>query len=228
MDTLRRIPFVIALILITLVVLVEIGWGPKLGGVSPAAGNLNVPAPGKGIPALAFLDGLVLYTTVLMGLALIIPERVQGRVQGIVSLIVSFLFLLGDIVMIIAALALLVLMVTLLLSPIFGTIAYLAIYSGFPTGGARIALSLLMTLKLAFAVCLVVAHQRFLQNKELVLIIVTSLLATIIVGFLQGLVPGFLVSITDDIAAIIVGILAAIWAIVYLVGSLISVGKAVT
>ena len=39
------------------------------------------------------------------------------------------------------------------------------------------ALSLLMTLKLVFAVCLVLAHQRFLQNKGLVLIIITSFVA---------------------------------------------------
>lgn len=228
LDKLRKIPFVIALICITLAVFLEIGSIAKLGVLGTAVGSLDVPTPGKGIPSLAFLDGLVLYTTILMAVALIIPERIQGRVQGIVSLIVSLLLLLGDIVMIMAAFALLILMVTLLMSPIFGTIAYFAIYADFDTGAARIALSLLMTLKLAFVVCLVLAHQRFLQNKELVLIVLTSLAANIIVGFLQGVVPGFLVSITDDIAAIIVGILAAIWAVVFLVGSIISVVKAVT
>jgi hypothetical protein len=217
LESLRKIPFVIALICISLTVLVEVG-----------SSIVNVGVPGKGIPAMAFLDGLVLYTTLLMGLALIVPDRVQGRVQGIATLIVSLLFLLGDIVMIIAAFVLLILMVTLLLAPIFGTIAYFILYASFNTDGARVALSLLMTLKLAFAVCLVLAQQRFLQNKGLVLIILTSLLANIIVGLLQGLVPSFLVSITDDIAAIIVGILAAIWAVVFLVGSIISVVKALT
>lgn len=228
LDTLRKIPFLVALIFITLAVLVEIGSIAKLGVVTSAANSLNVPAPGKGIPSLAFLDGLVLYTTILIGLALIIPERIQGRVQGLATLIFSILILLADIVMILAALGLLILMVSLLLSPIFGTIAYFAIYGHFDTDTARIALSLIMTLKLAFAFCLVIAHQRFLQNKGLVLLVITSLLATFIVSFLQGVVPGFLASITDDIVAIVVGILAAIWAVVFLVGSIVSIVKAVT
>ncbi len=82
-----------------------------------------------------------------------------------------------------------------------------------------------MIFKLAFAILLVFAHQRFLQNKGLVLIILTSLLATIIVSFLHGLVPRFLVSITDDIAAIVVAILAAIWALFFLIGSIPSIIK---
>ncbi len=71
------------------------------------------------------------------------------------------------------------------------------------------------------------AHQRFLENRGLILLIATSLLATIIVSFLHGMVPGFLVSVTDLIAALIVVILAAVWVIVSLVFSIIAVIKAV-
>jgi hypothetical protein len=113
------------------------------------------------------------------------------------------------------------------MAPIFGTIAYFAIWAHFDTSGAQAALSLIMTLKIVFAVCLVLAHQRFLQNKGFVLIIITSFVSNLIVAFLQGLVPGFLVSITDDIAAIIVCILAIIWAIVYLIGGIISVVRVI-
>jgi hypothetical protein len=228
MDRLRKLPFVIALIFISLALLVEIASTAKLAAAGAGAAGLNVPTPGKGISSLAFLDGLVLFVTILIGLALIIPERIQGRVQGVATLIVSLLVLIGDFVMALGALALLILMVTLLLSPIFGTIAYLAIYGHFDTDNARVALGLIMTLKVIFAVCLLLAHQRFLQNKGLVLLVLSSLLATFVVSFLQGLVPGFLVSITDDIGAIVVGIIAAIWAIVFLVGSVVSVVKAVT
>jgi len=84
-----------------------------------------------------------------------------------------------------------------------------------------------MTLKIVFAICLVLAHQRFLQNKGLDLIIITSLVANLIIAFLHGLVPGFLVSITDTGAAIVVGVLAAIWTVVYLVGGVISVVKVI-
>ena len=82
-----------------------------------------------------------------------------------------------------------------------------------------------MLLKIGFAVCLVIAHQRFLQNRGLVLIVLTSLVAGIVVSFLHGFVPLILVSITDAVAAIIIGIIAVIWAIVLLVGSLVSVFK---
>jgi VanZ family protein len=84
-----------------------------------------------------------------------------------------------------------------------------------------------MFLKLAFAACLVLAHPRFLQNKGLVLIVLTSLLANVIISFLHGFVPVFLVSITDLIAALISGVLAAVWAVFLLVGAVISVVKAI-
>jgi hypothetical protein len=84
-----------------------------------------------------------------------------------------------------------------------------------------------MALKVLFAVLLVLSHPRFLQNKGLVLLIATSLVANVVVAFLHGFVPLVMVSITDALAAIVVGILAAIWAILMLVGSLISIFKAI-
>ena len=227
LDSLRKPIFIAALIVIGLAVLVELGSIVALGTPNPTAAALDVSTPGKAIPALALLDGLVFYATLIIGVALLIPERIQGRIQGIVTLVVSFLLLLGCISAIFINLALLTLMVSLLLSTPFGTIAYFAIWSHFDTGGARIALSLLMTLKIIFAVCLVLAHQRFLQNKVLVLIIAFSFLANLIIAFLHGFVPGFLVSITDGIAAIIVCILAAIWAVIYLIGGIVSVIKVI-
>jgi VanZ family protein len=84
-----------------------------------------------------------------------------------------------------------------------------------------------MTLKLFFAGFMVFAHQRFLQNKGLVLLTLSSFAATIIISFLHGFVPGFLASITDAIAGIVVAIIAVIWAIFFLVGSIISIVKAI-
>src|SRR5262249_19946334 len=152
--------------------MVELGsWAASAFGVS------NV---GKGIPALALLDGLVLYATVIIGIALLVPERVQSKVQGIVTLVFSFLLLLACIKVIFVDLALLILMVSLLMSVPFGTMAYFAIWADFPVDTAAAALGVLMTLKIAFAVCLVLAQQRFLQNKGLVLIIVTSLVCNLV------------------------------------------------
>jgi hypothetical protein len=227
MDKLRKPFFFIAVALMAIVVLMEVGSMAVLENVNEKAASLDAPRPGYGIPYMALLDGLILYTVSLMGLSLLVPERIQGRLQGIATLILSLLLLLGCIVLIVFAFVFLMLMVTLFLSPPFGTIAYLAIFGDFDRQGASITLALIMTLKLVTAGCLVLAHQRFLQNKGLVLIILTSLLGTFIVGLLHGLVPGILVSITDAIAGIIAGILAAIWAIVFLIGSIISIVKAI-
>jgi hypothetical protein len=231
LDELRKPFFIIALVLMLFVVLIEVGSAMWVNLGDPATGKvaaaLDVDTPGYGIIYLAFLDGLVFYITLLIGLALLIPERIQGRVQGCVSLVVGFFCCLGTIVAIFVALAMLILMVTLLLAAIFGTIAYFAIYADFDRSSAAATLSLIMFLKLAFVICLVLAHQRFLQNKGLVLIVLTSLLANIIITFLHNFVPGFLVSITDDIGAIVVAILAIIWAIILMIGAIISIIKAI-
>ena len=227
LDELRK-PFLIAaLVLMFLVIIIELGSSLLMDMGTPGAAALNVETPGYGILYLAFLDGFVFYITLLLTLAMFIPEKLQGRVQGCITAIVSFFGCLGTIFAIITCLIMLIVMVTLLLAPIFGTIAYLAIYGHFNRSAAEITLSLIMVLKLAFAVCLVLAHERFLLNKSLVLIVLTSLLANLIVSFLHNFVPRPLVSITDAVAAIIVGILAVIWAIVLFIFALNSIRKAI-
>ena len=221
LESLRKLPFVVALIALVLVVVVEVS-SPLLLQIS----GTDLPSPGKGIPYLALVDGLLLFTMLLIALSLLIPERVHGRVQGIATLIFSLLLLLGAIALIFVAVGLLVLMLSLFLSIPFGTIAYMAAFADFKVGAARGTLGALMTLKIVFAVALVLSQQRFLENKGLILLILTSLLANVIISILHGFVPGFLVSITDDIGAIVVGILAAIWALVFLIGSIKSVIKA--
>ncbi|HEX8369209.1 MAG TPA: hypothetical protein VF604_11765 [Pyrinomonadaceae bacterium] len=222
LDELRRPFFIIALVLMFLVVLVEIG-SPWLQTVT----TKDFDRPGYGVQYLVFVDAFLFYVSLLIGLALIIPERIQGRLQGIATLIISFFGCLGIIAAIIFALIFLLVLVTLLLAPIFGTIAYLAIYGDFDRSGANITLSLIMLLKIGYCIFLVLAHQRFLQNKSLVLLTLTSLLANIIISFLHNFVPGILVSITDAVGAIVVAILALIWAIVFLIGSIIAIVKSI-
>jgi hypothetical protein len=252
MENLRKPLLFVALILITLVVLVELGATALLGSVGTGARNvanlipesgdvreayedvdpdeledaMDESPPGLGVPTMALVDGLLLFTVGLIAVSLLWGERIHARFQGIATLIFSLLVLIASIGLIIVALSAVILMISLLLAVPFGTLAYLAIYGFFNRGGAVAALGILMTLKLGFAICLVLAHQRFLQNKGLLLIILTSLLANVIVSFLHAFVPGFLVSITDGIAAIIVGILAALWALFLLIGSLPAVLKA--
>ncbi|NIM94238.1 MAG: hypothetical protein GTO18_11075 [Anaerolineales bacterium] len=250
MKSLQRPFFFLAIALIVVIVLVDIGASiviPGLGGHVTAGmfpegseereafesidqNELEILSgkkpPGLGIPYMALLDGVVLFTVALMGASLVIPQRVHGRVQGCATLIFSLMVILGGIAMIFVAIGLLLLMISLVLS-FFGFFTYLAIYGFFDRGGASVLLGLLMMLKLGFAICLIIAHRRFLENKGLVLIVFTSFLGIVIISFLHGLVPGIFVSITDALGAIIVAIFAVFWAVFLLIGSLGSVTKAI-
>ncbi|MCU1329019.1 MAG: hypothetical protein JWN34_4389 [Bryobacterales bacterium] len=251
LDRLRTPFFVIALIAVVIAVLVELGssavipeppFDPgvitssipsELQGDAGAVNQLVSDSrsaskpPGIAIRDMALLDGLLVFTALLIGLPLLFPQSLFGRVQGVATLIVSVLIILGGIGLALAAFVKLMIMVSLFTAAPFGTLAYLAMWGFFNRGGATVALSLIMLFKVAFAVMLIAAQQRFLQNKGLVLIIVTSLLANIIISFLHVLVPGILVSITDAIAAIVVLILAIIWGIFLFIASIPAIVKAV-
>ena len=213
LGELRKIPLIIALALIIVCVLLE---------MSSAAFLRTGDSPGLGIPYLALVDGILAYSLALMVLSLVLPMHLQAKLQGIVGVILMFFLALACIVLIFVALAQLLLMIGLFFAIPFGTIAYLAIWGNFPRTAAAVILSLLMLLKICATICLPIAHQRYLKDIGLILMVLTSFVATIVVSFLHGLVPGPLVSITDALAAIIVGIIALIWAIVVLIGSIIA------
>jgi hypothetical protein len=238
MNELRTPFFVVALVLMALVVLVEVGSPLILGGGPAGAAlvdqgdELGVQVqdvdsveepPGRGISYLVLVDGILLYTVVLMGVALLIPDRVHARIQGVVTLIGSIILIIVALILAIIAFIELLVMVTLLAAAPFGTIAYLAIWGFFPRGDAAVLLSLLMFLKLAFCVFLVLANQRFLLMKGLMLLVLTSLVCNLLIAFLHGLVPIILVSIFDDIGALIVAIIAMIWGIILLILSIPSI-----
>lgn len=184
--------------------------------------------PGVAIPSMAFLDALIAFSVGSMGVQFFFGERLQGKIQGITGLIFSILALIGIIVAIFAVVAKVLLMIGLFLALPFGTLAYLALWGSFRTGTASALLGLLMALKLGFGGCLVAAHQGFLKSKGLILILVSSLVANLVVSFLHAMVPSILVSITDGIAAIVVLLFAAVWAIALFVGSVMSIFKTVT
>lgn len=246
-DELRRVPLIIALALFCVCVALELGAGGFLRGAGTASSVISnsnainsLPAseqtgavnnalasaaaqgkpPGYGIPYLALIDGILAYSLGLMVLALVLNPNLQAKLQGIVTLILSLLLALGCIVLILVTFVKLLIMVGLFFAPPFGTIAYLAIWGDFPKTTAAVILGILLLLKIAATVCLPIAQQRFLEIKSLILLVATSFLANIIVSFLHGLVPFPLVSITDAVAGIIVGILALIWAIIILIGSI--------
>ena len=233
MERLKTPFFFVAVAAMVLVVLLEIGGGFLLAGhdvggtiSGQAAGvGVNVPPggqtpPGLGIGYLALVDGVALFTVLLMGIGLVVPPKLQGRLSAIVTFIFAILLILAALVLLIIAIVKLILMVTLLFAFPFGTIAYLIIWGSFPRGEATVLLSLLMFLKLVFGAFLVLAQPRFVQNKGLVLLTLTSLICNIVCEFLHGIVPGILVSITDALAAIVFSIVAIIWALVLLIGSI--------
>jgi hypothetical protein len=235
MERLRTPFFTTAMVAIGLVVLIEIGATWILGGrldttaLAGRAGEVGLDVPGGGaiqqpaglaIPYLALIDVIALFTVGLMGLGLVVPTRLLGRVQGIATLVGSIILILTALALAIVAFALLILMVTLLLAFPFGTIAYLIIWGFFPRGQAAAVLALLLFLKLFFAGTLVVAQPRFLQNKGLVALVLTSLIANLVAAFLHALVPLFLVSILDALAAVIFAVVAIVWGIIMLIGSI--------
>ena len=221
LDKLRIPFFIMAFVCLIIAFAVEIGSQFYLG-----TKQVGMPSPGLGIGYLALLDWLLMFTLLLMASSLIIPDRIHGRIQGIITFIVALLSLLGAIVAIFKAFTLLMIMVSLLTAVPFGTAIYFGAYANFDVAAAAITLSFIMTFKIAFVIFLVLAHQRFLQNKGLVFLILTSFLVTILLGFLHGMVPRFLAYITDDIAGLITAVLSAIWALFFLFGSLPAIFKA--
>lgn len=219
---LRTPVFFIAIALIGLVLLAELGaslTGPFVGETGGAVG--------WAIPALTLLDVQLAFTAALLAAPLIFPESITGRIQGIVTFIVALILVIASILAALAAFALLTTLIALLTAVPAGPAAYAARgYANFPNGAAAATLAFIMACKLGSIAALVLAHQRFLANKGFMLMIGTSLLATILISFLHGFVPSFLASVTDAIGALIVAILALIWAVVGLIFGAIAVFRA--
>ncbi len=216
----NRTPLLItSTVLITLAFLLEIG--SKIWVKASEAAR-----PGVGIFGTAMLDILVMLTMVLMTLVAVgVPARIMGRVQGVATVIVSFLTIIASFIMLIATIVLLLIMIGLLVAIPFGTIAYLAVWGDFNRGGAAATLGLVMILKLVGAFCLVLYTLQVLKSKSLILLFACSILLTLVLSFLHGLVPIILVSITDAVGAIVALIVALIWGIYYLISGIISVVK---
>jgi hypothetical protein len=181
--------------------------------------------PGLGILYLAILDGVLFFTILLTGSGMVLDQAVVANVQGCLSFIIALLSLIAGITAIFTTLFLVILMVSLLLAVPFGTIAYMILYGFFDRDGASVVLSLLMVLKIAFVVMLILSQQRFIERKGLMLLVGCSLLGNVVVSFLQGFPPSFLVSITDGIAAILVALCGSIWWLILLIGSIPAIIK---
>lgn len=184
--------------------------------------------PGIGITALAWLDLIFLYTLALIALDFLpVLPALYARIQGIVTLILSVLGLLAAIVLAVLTFTFLMTMVSLLLTVPFGTIAYLAIWGDFDTAAAKVVLALTMLLKLAGIGFILFASLAFLKNKGFMLLAICSLGLSFVLGLLHAIPPGFLVSITDAIGALVTIIVLIVWTIVLLIGAVFAILRAI-
>lgn len=244
MEALRRPLFIAALTMIVLALLVELSspWASGRAAVGvdavrttaladlPGAESVSPQEaeepPGRGIAAMAFLDGALAFRIALMGLALLVPPRALGRLQGVLTAVFSLVLVLAGISALLLLFVELSVMVGLFLAAPFGTVAYLAKWGFFPRTDAAVLLSLLLFLKLALVVFLVLAQPMFLRVKALVALVATSLVANLILAFLHGLIPNPVTSIADQIGAIVMVVLGLVWLVLMLVGSLWGIVKA--
>lgn len=230
----RRPFFFLACFALLLVVLVETGSSLAMGGgtagpIASAVGGIPGIEPdmltgvhadspsGNGIGYLALIDGYLLFSMIMLGLSFLVSQRLYGRLQGIVTLIVSFSWIILSFVMALAAYVHLMVMFGLFVAAPFGTIAYLAIWGFFPVTKSAAVLGLLLFLKLVFLVLLVLAQQKFLQSVVLMIHIAMSFVLQLVLGIVQGWLPFIVVSLGDQLLALvfaIVSLVGAVWALV--------------
>jgi len=238
----RRPLFFLACFALLLAVLVETGSSLALGGaaagpVAAVAGGipgiepdmlLGVDAespPGNGIGYLALIDGYLLFSVIMLGLSFLLSQRAYGRMQGIVTLIVSFCWIILSFIMALVAFVLLLVMFGLFVAVPFGTIAYLAIWGFFPVGQSAAVLGLLLFLKLVFVALLVLAQQKFLKAVALMIHIAVSFVLQLVLGIVQAWLPGIVVSLGDQLLALvfaIVSLLGAIWAFIWTIPAVVN------
>lgn len=238
----RRPVFFLACFALLLAVLVELGSGLALGGGSAgpvASVALGIDGiepdmlqgvdadspPGNGIAYLALIDGYLLFSVVMLGLSFILSQRAYGRLQGIVTLIVSLCWIILSFIMALVAFVLLLVMFGLFVAVPFGTIAYLAVWGFFPTSGAAAVLGLLLLLKLVFLGLLAASQQKFLKAVALMIHIGVSFGLQLVLGIVHGWLPGIVVSIGDQLLALvfaIVALIGAIWAFIWTIPAVVN------
>lgn len=211
--------FILGFLCFLVGVLAEVGMGFAI----PSGGQ---DAPGVGIRMLGLIDLGLAWSLFLMVLEFAGIARWLSRVQGIVTLILSFLGILGGIILIVLTFTLLILMVSLLVAAPFGTIAYLAIWADFPSAEVRAVLGMIMMMKLLGLVFLAISNPAILKNKGLIILLLFSIGSTFITALLIALVPGFVAAIADVIGALISAILGTIWLVVMLIGAIFAVIRA--
>ncbi len=189
---------------------------------SKEALSVDEDPPGRAIPAMAFVDIVLCFSVSMLGAALVMGNTRYGRLQGLLTMGLAICLILVALVEIYAALAAMIKMTVLLFAFPFGTIIYMCRYASFDRSGAAVILSLLMLLKIGVGGSILLAEQDFLKNLGLVVIFFMALVANVIVVFLHSLVPRFLVSITDAVGGIVMGVIGIVLVLILAIFGIIS------
>ena len=101
----------------------------------------DIDPPGLGIRALALPLGLLSTLLLLMALPSLVANRVNSVINVVFSVLAGLGSVIGGVLLLLAALAELILMLTLFLSAPFGTLAYLAVYGSFDVRTSALVLA---------------------------------------------------------------------------------------
>src|SRR5213075_654241 len=77
-----------------------------------AAGKPDKP-PGAAIPAMALVDGIVVYGLIMLALPMLVSQELHGRLSGLITLVVSIIVLTLAIILIITSFIKTLIMVSL-------------------------------------------------------------------------------------------------------------------
>ena len=211
----RRLFFWLAMGALVLVLCVELGtYSPLVrGALGLTIEDAPVSTPGLALRAHLVVDGFLALNGLSMVLAMGLGGAAGGRMHALASLVCGVLGLIGAIALLVLAIAFAMMLISLILAPPFGTIAYFAGYGAFPKGPALAALAVIMTLKLTAGGLLLASNLNHAKNRGLVLTFLLALLATIVTAFLIGLLPRPLGSILDAVAAALVAVVGIVMAL---------------
>lgn len=137
--------------------------------------------------------------------------------QGIMTLVVAFLWIIAGFVLALAVFVKVLLMIGLFVAPPFGTIAYLVVWGWFPDGQAAALLAVLLFLKLVLAGLPVAAQQRFPRVKDLMILLPLSVILQVVLGLIHGILPRMVVSSGDELWAVVTAIVALIWVVIMVI-----------
>ncbi|MEM6477792.1 MAG: hypothetical protein AAF647_01975 [Pseudomonadota bacterium] len=177
-------------------------------------------AAGLAIPALALVDGLLLWLVITLVTSTVMPAPLHSKVRALLTPFIYLAALILALVALTAAILKLVLMLSLLVALPFGPLVYLAVFGSFATNGVTLVIGVVTLLRAGALICLFLSSWRYLKNKTLVFTAATGFVCGLLVGLVFALLPGLLHSVGDAILAIVFSIFALIWALIMFIRSI--------